>query len=52
MRWSSLTTCSRQRPFEPGHRAGIRPVIRDDRQERTVWCPGFLSPFGAPAFAS
>jgi hypothetical protein len=51
MRWSSPATCSRQRPFGPGHGAGIRPVIRGGRQERTVWCPGFLSSFGAPAFA-
>jgi hypothetical protein len=41
-------------PFRVGHQARIRPVIRRPRRWRPTPCLvfGFLSPFGAPAFAS
>ena len=36
----------------PGTSSRIRPVIRDDRRRTRSSCPGFLAPFGSPAFAS
>ena len=46
-------TCPRQRPFGPGHRPGIRPVIRGAiREEFPVLRPRFPAAFRPPAFAS
>ena len=36
----------------PGTPSRIRPVIRDGRRRTRPSCPGFLPPFGSPAFAS
>jgi hypothetical protein len=37
----------------PAHRAHqARPVMRDGQQRSQPYCPGFPSPYGAPAFAS
>ena len=38
---SSIATCSRQRPFGPGHEAGIRPVIHGSRwrSSHPPWFP-------------